>query len=76
MRKLYPTEIEYANTPQQALKGADICFIFTEWKQIKEIKPIEYKELMNNAIVYDGRNICNVKEMKENKIKYYSIGRN
>lgn len=72
-KKKYPNEITYANTPQEALKDADICFIFTEWEEIKNIKSEEYAELMKNPIVYDGRNIYNLKEMK--KIEYYSIGR-
>lgn len=76
LRKIYPSELEYSNSPQQALKDTDICFIFTEWQEIKEVKPNEYKKLMKNAIVYDGRNIYDLKEMKENEIEYYSIGRN
>ena len=35
----------------------------------------EYKELMKTPLVYDGRNLYNVKEMKDNGVEYYSIGR-
>ena len=49
--------------------------IFTEWDEIKNIKPAEYKKLMKTPLVYDGRNIYDLKEMKENGVKYYSIGR-
>lgn len=72
-KKIYPNEIEYTNTPQEALKNADVCFIFTEWNEIKNIKPEEYVNLMNEAVVYDGRNTYNLDEMKN--IEYYSIGR-
>lgn len=75
-KKLYPTELEYTDNPQEAIKDSEVCFIFTEWKEIQNIKPSEYKKLMRNAIVYDGRNIYDINEMKENKIEYYSIGRN
>ena len=34
-RKYYPNEITYCKNPQEALVEADICFIFTEWKEIK-----------------------------------------
>ena len=74
-KKKYPTQIHYVSTPQEALKGANICFIFTEWNEIKEIKPKTYKELMKTPLVYDGRNIYDVKEMKDEGIEYYSIGR-
>lgn len=72
-KKKYPTEITYTKTPQEALKDADICFIFTEWDEIKNIKPEEYTKLMRNPVVYDGRNIYNLNEM--NEIEYNSIGR-
>ena len=63
-KKIYPTEIEYANTPQEALKNADVCFIFTEWSEIKNLKPQEYKNLMKTPVVYDGRNIYNLEAVK------------
>lgn len=72
-KKIYPTEIEYVKTPQEALKNAEICFIFTEWKEIQNIKIEEYKKLMKTPIVYDGRNIYKLDDTKE--IEYYSIGR-
>ena len=74
-KKLYPTQINYVDNPMEALKDANVCFIFTEWNQIKEIKPEDYKKLMKTPLVYDGRNIYNIEEMKKNKVEYYSIGR-
>ena len=74
-KKLYPTEINYVQTPEEALKDANICFIFTEWGEIKAVKPEEYKKLMKTPLVYDGRNIYNLNEMKDAGIEYYSIGR-
>ena len=74
-KKKYPEQITYVNNPEEALKDANVCFIFTEWKEIKNIKPKTYKELMKTPLVYDGRNIYDLGEMKDNKIEYYSIGR-
>lgn len=67
--------ITYVNDPQDALKNANVCFIFTEWNEIKTILPKEYKALMRTSLVYDGRNIYNINEMKNNGVEYYSIGR-
>lgn len=72
-KKIYPTEITYTSTPQEALKDSDVCFIFTEWNEIKNIEPQEYKKLMKNPVVYDGRNIYDLNEVEG--IEYYSIGR-
>ncbi len=74
-KKKYPTQIHYVDKPDEALNKANVCFIFTEWKEIRDIKPETYKKLMKTALVYDGRNIYNKNEMKQAGIEYYSIGR-
>lgn len=80
-KKRYPEgksgngSITYVSQPEEALDDADICFIFTEWKEIKAICPEEYKKRMRIPLVYDGRNIYDKNEMKTAGIEYYSIGR-
>ena len=61
--------------PKEALERANICFVFTEWPQIREVKPASYKELMKTPLVYDGRNLYGLKEMKDAGVEYYSVGR-
>lgn len=74
-KKYYPTEITYCDTIEDTLKDADICLIFTEWSEVKEL-PIEtYKNLMRNAIVLDGRNCYNPSVFKDTDIIYDSVGR-
>lgn len=60
---------------EEALKDANICFVFTEWKEIRAIQPQVFKELMKNPLVYDGRNVFGVQAMEDAGIEYYSIGR-
>jgi len=67
--------IKYVDNIEEALKGANVCFIFAEWGEIKKVSPEEYKKLMRTPLVYDGRNIYNVKEMIDAGVEYYSIGR-
>ncbi|MBR1802803.1 MAG: UDP-glucose/GDP-mannose dehydrogenase family protein [Clostridia bacterium] len=74
-KRKYPEQITYVNSPEEALKMANVCFIFTEWNEIKSVKPSKYKELMKTPLVYDGRNIYDLKEMKDAGVEYYSIGR-
>lgn len=74
-KKLYPTEITYVTSPEEALKNADMTFIFTEWNEIKSIDLEKYVELMNTPVIYDGRNCYDTKEVKKYNIDYYSIGR-
>lgn len=74
-KKKYPTQITYVNSPEEALDKASVCFIFTEWDEIKNVKPELYKKYMRTPLVYDGRNIYDLEEMKNAGIEYYSIGR-
>lgn len=74
-KKKYPTQIKYVKTPEEALENANVCFIFTEWEQIKQIKPSKYKDLMKTPLVYDGRNIYNLEQMNKANVEYHSIGR-
>lgn len=67
--------ITYTTDPEAALKDADICFIFTEWKEIREIQPATYKRLMRVPLVYDGRNLYGLEDMRTAGVEYYSIGR-
>lgn len=67
--------ITYVKDAEDAIKDADICFIFTEWKEIRAVSPETFKEKMRVPLVYDGRNIYEPREMKEAGVEYYSIGR-
>ena len=66
--------IVYYDTPQAALKDADICFIFTEWPEVRAIQPEEFLQ-MKKPVVLDGRNCFSVERMKTNGVEYVSIGR-
>lgn len=74
-KKKMAETINYVHTPQEALNGAGVCFIFTEWNEIKDVKPAEYKKLMKIPLVYDGRNIYSLEAMQMAGVEYYSIGR-
>ena len=54
--------------------NADLIILLTEWD---EFKSIDFKQVVKkkNFKIYDLRNIYTGEEMKQNKIKYYSIGR-
>ncbi|RKI90268.1 UDP-glucose/GDP-mannose dehydrogenase family protein [Parablautia intestinalis] len=67
--------ITYVPSVKEALDKANICFVFTEWPEIREVRPSEFKERMHTPLVYDGRNLYDLEEMKEAGVEYYSIGR-
>ncbi len=67
--------IRYVTSPEAALEEAAICFVFTEWQEIRSIEPGVYREQMRIPLVYDGRNLYSPREMQEAGVEYYSIGR-
>lgn len=67
--------ITYVENIEDALEAANVCFIFTEWGEVKAVTPEKYKELMRTPLVYDGRNILDVVEMEKVGVEYHSIGR-
>lgn len=75
-KKRIPDErIEYCETVEDALLDADICFIFTEWKEVKELELSQYAKLMKTPIVMDGRNCYRLEDVRKAKMLYESIGR-
>ena len=75
-KKRVEGEIPYCDTIDETLKDADICFIFTEWPQVKELDLSRFKELMRTPVIIDGRNCFDIKKVMDVKgIVYDSIGR-
>lgn len=73
-KKLYKKNVKFCKSVNEALKDADVCFIFTEWKQFQELTYENFR-LMKKAIIIDGRNCFDIKKMCKLPIIYDSIGR-
>lgn len=67
--------IIYCGTIDEALKDADLCLIFTEWKDVVDYDVRKYEELMKNPIILDGRNCYPLSVFQNTRITYCSIGR-
>lgn len=74
-KKKFPEQITYCETIKEALQDADICFIFTEWPEVKALSPQDFLSSMNKAIVLDGRNCLDLKSFRHSDVIYESIGR-
>jgi len=68
-------KIKYASNQYEALAGADILVVATEWSEFRtpDFEIIE-KEL-TSRVIFDGRNLFDVAKMKEMGYHYESIGR-
>ncbi|MED4013702.1 UDP-glucose/GDP-mannose dehydrogenase family protein [Priestia aryabhattai] len=74
-KKVHPEDVTYCYSIEDTLKDADVCFIFTEWDQVKHFDLANYSKLMKNPIVIDGRNCYDLQSVKAATIVYDSIGR-
>ncbi|PFA99189.1 UDP-glucose 6-dehydrogenase [Priestia megaterium] len=74
-KKVHPEDVTYCYSIEETLKDADVCFIFTEWDQVKHFDLANYSKLMKNPIVIDGRNCYDLESVKNAAMVYDSIGR-
>lgn len=72
---VFGNKITYAHTPYAALDDADALMIFTEWPQFRTPEFEKMALLMKNKVIFDGRNVYELDQMKELGFTYYSIGR-
>jgi len=73
MKKIFPN-LTYADSPLECLKDSDICFVLTEWKEIKELEPKEFLNLMKTPVIVDGRRVFDPKKMRKLGFTYKAIG--
>jgi UDPglucose 6-dehydrogenase len=57
------------------LKDADALAIMTEWGEFRTPDFAEMRTLMKAPVIFDGRNIYKLKQMRDAGFTYYSIGR-
>ncbi len=74
-REIYPEGILYCSTVEEALSGADLCLIFTEWEEVRTLTPESYQKNMQRAIVLDGRNCYRPEIFAGSGVVYDSVGR-
>jgi UDPglucose 6-dehydrogenase len=68
-------DLRYAETPLDALQGADALIIVTEWKAFKSPDFDLVKAKLKNPVIFDGRNLFEPADVKAMGIEYHGIGR-
>jgi len=70
------TQVSYEEHDKyKILAGCDALIIATETKEYRTIDLTLVKGALKNAIIFDGRNLLDVKALKENGFEYYAIGK-
>ena len=73
--KLFGSQVTLAKTSYEALKGADALGVVTEWSEFREPDFARMRKMMRAPVVFDGRNIYGLEQMRAQGFTYYSIGR-
>ncbi len=68
-------KFELCNTAYEAVADADMLFLVTEWREFMSPDFRRMNELMNQPVIFDGRNIWNPQSLKSRGFTYFSIGR-
>jgi UDPglucose 6-dehydrogenase len=75
VRKMMGDKIVLTDGPYSALEKADALLIVTEWPLFRTPDFDVMSKLLRNKVIFDGRNLFDLEEMKELGYTYYSIGR-
>ncbi|HEY9209559.1 UDP-glucose dehydrogenase family protein [Acidovorax sp.] len=67
--------IRYAQTPNEALEGADALVIVTEWKEFRSPDFELLKARLKQPLIVDGRNLYDPAWVRSRGFDYLAIGR-
>jgi UDPglucose 6-dehydrogenase len=71
---VHQNSINYFENKYQALENVDALFLVTEWKEFRSPDFHKMKELMNQPIIFDGRNQYSLESMEKLDFDYQQIG--
>ena len=75
IKKQFGETLNYCNSMYEALENADALIICTEWSIFRTPDFNKVKQLLKQCIIFDGRNLYDVEEIKKEGFIYTSIGR-
>ncbi|MBN2486951.1 MAG: UDP-glucose/GDP-mannose dehydrogenase family protein [Bacteroidales bacterium] len=74
-RRKIGNTVEYATDMYGAAVNADALVLITEWSEFRVLNYTVLSKLLKNRVIFDGRNIYEPQEVRENGFAYYGIGR-
>jgi len=75
VKKQIGDKITYADSQYNALNDADALIIATEWNEFRTPDFAKIQKSLKNKVIFDGRNLFDIKTMRELGFHYESIGR-
>jgi UDPglucose 6-dehydrogenase len=75
IEKRFGNKLNYATGMYEALEGADALLICTEWSIFRTPDFFKVSKLLTNNVIFDGRNLYDTNDLKNEGFTYVSIGR-
>ncbi len=75
VKQLYGDRLVYFERPYGALEGADGLVIVTEWQEFRHADFTVMRRLLQDPVIFDGRNLYDPKAVRAQGFTYYGIGR-
>ena len=75
VKEMIGDKINYTESQYDALKNADALIIATEWSEFRTPDFDKIISLLNNKIIFDGRNLFDLQQMQDLGFHYESVGR-
>lgn len=75
VKEVFGGDIYFATDQYDALEDADALMIMTEWPIFRTPEFEKITSALKNKVIFDGRNLYDLNQMKELGFEYYSIGR-
>ena len=75
IKEIYGASIQFGKNAYEVLEGADALLIATEWGVFRNPDFDKIGELLNEKVIFDGRNLYDLEKMTDLGFRYYSIGR-
>jgi UDPglucose 6-dehydrogenase len=69
------SDLEYADSVEEACLGANVVLHLTEWKQFREIDPAKLAVVVANPTIIDGRNVLDPAAWRSAGWAYRALGR-
>lgn len=73
-RKVFPT-LDYADTLEEALRGAELTILATEWGQFREMDPEWVAGVVEKQLLIDARNVLDVQQWRNAGWEMRALGR-
>ncbi len=75
VKQIFGDKVHFATDEYDALQGADFLVVVTEWNEFRSPDFDKIKSLLKEHVIFDGRNVYSLDQMKQLGFYYESIGR-